>query len=242
VTGLRRMARRFGGPGAASGLWLEPACGTGRYLVAAAGRGIGTVGFDSSPAMAAYACRRLAEVRERRPELPRARIFAADMTDFADRLGRLRVDFAFNLINTIRHLEHDAALMRHMAEVARVLKPGGVYAVGLSTTVYGQEFPSEDVWEARRGRTHVKQVAQYLPPVRGRFEMVYSHLVVTRGCEEEHRDSAYRLRCYSLGQWERVVRRSGMEVAAVVDEWGDEIERPQLGYGIWILRPQLTRS
>ena len=52
--------------------WLEPACGTGRYLARASVRGRRVCGFDASPAMVAYARRRGLDV------------FEASLVDFAD--------------------------------------------------------------------------------------------------------------------------------------------------------------
>ena len=129
-------------------------------------------------------------------------------------------------------------MIAHMREMAAALQPRGVYAVGLSTTIYGAEMPSEDVWEGRRRGVRVKQIVQYEPPVRGRFEKVYSHLVVRRAGMEEHRDSAYRLRCYSREQWLRLIGRSGMDLLDTVDEDGESIAAPELGYALWILRAQ----
>jgi cyclopropane fatty-acyl-phospholipid synthase-like methyltransferase len=243
VTGLSRMARRFIGAPAARGTWLEPACGTGRYLRTAAARGIRCIGFDNSPEMVQYARMELAALRRRRPTVPRARIFQADMTDFAPLLGRARAHFAFNLINTIRHLPSDTAVLNHLEQITAALRPRGVYAVGLSTTIYNLEGPSEDVWEGHRGPTRVKQVVQYIPPEgapRNRWEQVHSHLVIRRGTKEEHRDSKYLLRSYTRRQWERLIARSAMEVIAVVDEDGTDLDPPQIGYGIWILRSRTT--
>ncbi len=236
VDGLERIARLFA-PGAGAGIWLEPACGTGRYLRVAARRGRRVLGFDRSPAMVAYARERVGAGRGNR-------IIVADMGRFAAKLPR--ADFAFCLINTIRHLESDAAMVRHLREMARALRPGGVYAVGLGTTGYGIEPASEDVWEGRRGGCHVKQIVEYLPPRRRveRFEQVYSHLVITRGTCEEHRDHAYRLRCYDARQWRDVVTRAGMEIIAVTDDRGNAHDPGGFGYAVYILRarsPRVTR-
>lgn len=232
--GLERLVRRWLPAGREPLTWLEPACGTGRYLAALAPRGHRVFGFDRDAGMVRYARRRIGAGR--------GRIFSAEMTDFASRMGRTRVDVAFNLINTIRHLESDRAMLAHLAEVGRVLRPGGLYLVGLSVSAYGMEFPTEDVWVGRRGGVQVKQVVSYVPPTSGRRERVYSHLVVTRGRVEEHRDSAYWLRCYSGEQWRRIVARSGFTLEAVVNERGDRIDPGPCGYGVYVLRrPALTR-
>jgi SAM-dependent methyltransferase len=213
--------------------WLEPACGTGRYLRVAAGRGTNVVGLDTSEPMIDYARRRFKALG-----LP-ARLLVADMRSFT--LRSRSVDFAFNLINTIRHLPSDAAMLDHLRLIARVLRPGGSYAVGLNTSAYGSEYPSEDIWEGRRGRCHVRQIVQFVPPVtdsdlRRRIERVHSHLIVTRPRSVEHIDSTYTLRCYSPRQWRRLIDRSPLRLAAIVNEDGDPIgDPPPAGYAIYVL-------
>jgi SAM-dependent methyltransferase len=232
VDGLLRIARRYARTAAArraGGLaWLEPACGTGRYLRVLAARGERVCGFDVHPGMVAYARATL----RRRGLARRARVLEADMRRFATRVGVGRFDVAFNLFNTIRHLESDAEVIAHLREMARALRPGGIYAVGLSFTRYGEDAVEEDVWEARRGRCVVRQVVQYLPPGAfaepearrevgaGRFERVVSHLSIERPAGVEHRDDTYRLRCYDAAQWRRVVGKSPLRVVATVDGYG----------------------
>lgn len=222
VDGLERTARRFlgGHPGAT---WLEPACGSGRYLRVAARRGRRVVGLDLNAAMIDYARTRIAGTG-RRVSLTRA-----DMTDFTLAPG-LRADFAFCLINTVRHLHTDRAMLAHLACMARALRPGGVYALGLSVTDYGREFPSEDVWVGVRGRCRVHQLVQFEPPTaRGRMERVITHLTVTTPAAERHIDSTYGLRAYSGPQWATIIGRSAMELVAVVDERGDDHPCPAVG-------------
>jgi SAM-dependent methyltransferase len=214
------------------GVWtvLEPACGTGRLLRAAARRGYRPIGFDLSPVMVAYSAEKL-----ERSGL-RGKAIVADMVEFADAVGERTVDFAFCPINTIRHLESDAAMLAHFEQMRRVLKPGGVYLVGIGTSMAGLEIPTEDVWEGSRGRVRVKQVISFVPPMRGRYEEAHSHLIISRaGKVIDHRDSSYRLRTYSLRQWERLVARSALRTLAVVDDEGEEIDPPELGYGVWVL-------
>jgi SAM-dependent methyltransferase len=237
VRAMRRVQRAFVTPHRGAVRWLEPACGTGRYLLAAARLGIRGVGFDSSPQMIAYA-----RARARRASPPRPRFFVADKQDF-DRGRRLgRFDLAFNLINTFRHLATDPAARRHLAAVARVLRPGGVYAVGLSLCAYGLETITEDVWSGRRGRVRVDQAVQYLPPTgaRGeaaRAERVISHLTVTRGGEVEHIDSSYALRGYNLEQWRGLVASAGWSIAGVADAAGRPAIAREPGYFVFVLRP-----
>lgn len=228
--------------------WLEPACGTGRLLRLAAARGRNVIGFDREPEMVEYARRRVLATLGRgasgRPVRRGAvNIFRADMTDFARRVRARSVDLAFNLINTIRHLPSDAAMLAHFNEIARVLRPGGVYAVGLSVSSYGNEIPTEDIWVGRRGLVSVRQVVQYLPAPGGRgraarMERCINHMTVTRGRRETEHDFVYDLRAYDLRQWSALISRSRLCIGAVLDDQGGPIEPTEPGYAVYILRPR----
>lgn len=239
VTGLERIERRFGcarGPGR---LWLEPACGTGRYLRVAVGRWIGVVGFDLGRRMIEYA--RVSFVRRRL----RGRFFVADMTAFA--VPR-RATFAFCPINSLRHLPSDRAMLDHFACMRRALTPGAVYAVGVETCRYGIDFPTEDTWEGRRGRVRVRQFVQYLPPRRReRMERVISHLLITTPTREQHLTSTYDLRAYSESEWSRLLERAGWTTIAICDAAGRDAPRGPRGsvvggYGVHVLTPNRRRA
>lgn len=236
VDGLERIARRFApapDPARHRWRWLEPASGTGRYLRVLARRGHRAVGFDRSPAMVGYARERLRRLGLGR----RTRVFAADMTSFAALLGRERFDIAFNLVNTIRHLESDAAMRAHFREVARALRPGGIYVVGIHLSRYGEHLPEEDVWSARRGRVLVRQLVQYLPPERGgRTELVVSHLAIERPSGTEHRDAKYGLQCYDAGQWSRLLATTPFRHEATVTRRGEPIAVRGVPYALDVLR------
>lgn len=220
--------------------WLEPACGTGRYIRVAASLGVRAIGIDNSPQMIDYARRRIATRRYRHL----AEFFLADMTSFTTHTGPHVADFAFNTINSIRHLYSDRDMLDHFQQVREALRPGGVYAVGISLSAYGVEAPSEDTWTGARGRLHVTQVVQYEPPASppasspaDRLEHVYSHLTVERPTGTEHIDSTYALRTYDTQQWDTLLRRAGFVRTAAVDEEGRPAEVTEPGYAIHILGP-----
>ena len=237
VAGLVLICRRFvprWRPG--RGTWLEPACGTARYLRDAVRRGIDCIGVDLHPASVEYARARLRALRAS----ARCRIELGDVSDLSGIVESNSIAFAFCLINTIRHLSDGRSIAAHLREIARVLRPGGVYAVGLSLTAYGREEPAEDHWHARRAGIDVRQVVQYIPPgdaanPEPRSELVVSHLTITRRGRVEHRDAAYRLRTYDLSQWLGVISRSPLRVLAVVDEQGSDTFAREPGYAIFIL-------
>jgi SAM-dependent methyltransferase len=233
VDGLARIEGRFA-RASRRRLWLEPACGTGRLLRVAAGRGIAVAGFDRGERMIDYARASFAS------RGLKGRLFVADMTRFT--LPR-RATFAFCPINTIRHLESDRAMLDHFACMRRALAPQGVYVVGTETCRYGVDFPTEDVWTGRRGHARIRQVVQYLPPSRrDRVERVVSHLVITTPKGEQHLSSAYDLRAYSRSEWDALLCRAGWRVLGVCDAEGrDALRGPRGGviggYGLYVLAP-----
>lgn len=230
VTSLEKIAARFSPH--ADRRWLEPACGTARLLRVAAGRGKRVAGFDLEPGMIDYAQALL----KAQGLASRGQLFTADMTDFASQL-RAPADFAFNTINTIRHLESDEAMLDHFAEIPRGMRPGSIYAVGLSISLYGCEQPTEDVWSGTRSGTSVTQTVQYLPPTPSeRCETVISHLEIDRRGEPDSQTSTYALRSYSRDEWLGLLDRSPLEHVATVDEDANDLEPPEMGYAIWILQ------
>jgi SAM-dependent methyltransferase len=240
VTGLERMARRFAGPHAAktNAVWLEPACGTARHLRVAARRGYRVIGIDVSSEMLTYARERFRALKLTR----RANLIQGDIVHADTLVGTHRVDFAFNLINSIRHLSSERDCQVHLSAMARALKPSGVYCVGISVSNYGHEQPTEDVWIGTRGRTKITQAIQYIPATarRGttaRFEQVISHLAISRPSGEEHKTLTYNLLSYDRHQWLNLIHRAGLTVKAVVDEKAKDYNPPDLGYAIYILSP-----
>ncbi|MFO7652781.1 MAG: class I SAM-dependent methyltransferase [Candidatus Krumholzibacteriia bacterium] len=230
--------------------WFEPACGTGRYLRVAARRGHPVLGCDSEPAMVAYAGRRLARALAAgsaaaeatdSPRTVTARLTVADMTDpqVVPRLGAASADLALNPVNSIRHLTSDRAVLDHLTVVARILRPGGIYVVGISLEEGNWLGPDEDVWVGRRGRCRVRQVVNYLPPRDGgrpRREVVLSHLVIERPRGVEHRDHRYVLRTYSRAQWRRLVARSSLHHEVSLDASGRVLAGRRVPYQLEVLR------
>ncbi len=243
VDALERIERRLaGGPLRPDRLWFEPACGTGRCLRVARRRGRRVAGFDREPGMLAYAAGRLAAAAG---TSGRPRLFAAELADFATaaRGAGLRegtVDFAFVTVNSLRHLPTDRAMLAHFRQVAALLRPGGLYVVGLSLTDYRWLWPDEDLWAAARGNCRVSQVINWLPPEpgtpRGRRERALSHLTITRPGSTEHVDDAYDLRCYDLKQWQRLLAGSALAHAGSFDARGRPLPPGQWPYQLEALR------
>lgn len=237
IDALERIERQLAGTGLPPDrLWLEPACGTGRCLRTAARRGRRVAGYDRDAAQIAYARRRL----------PRAVLFEADLRDClgaaaAAGLVPGSVPFAFNTVNTLRHLPDDAAVLRHLDQTSRLLGSGGLYVVGLSLTDYAAPEFDEDLWEAARGPCRVSQLVNYLPCVPGtardRSERVISHLTVARPRGVEHRNDAYDLRTYSEIEWADLIRSAGWKRRGSFDAAGRPLAACPAPYQLEALTP-----
>lgn len=234
---LERIAARTVRTPSSDQRWLEPACGSGRCVRLAAARGTPAIGFDLDADMVAYTNERLARAGLEGI----AAAVVADMRTCVDQgpIEPEAFDFAFNTINSFRHLMNDRDALAHLDQIARALTPGGVYAVGLSTAAYGLEFPIEDVWHAARGTLAITQTVQFIPPTgpRGgsRVERVHSHLMIERPTGSEHRDSTYALRTYSLEQWLELIDQSPLDLIHTTDHAGAPCEPDAPGYRIFVL-------
>jgi SAM-dependent methyltransferase len=125
---------------------FEPACGTGRLLVKLASAGYQVSGLDLNPAAIKFCNERL----KRAGFKPST--FVADMCDFT--LPK-PVDAAFNTINSFRHLGTQKQAVDHLRCVARSLRKGGIYVLGLHLTPTSVEPMQEESWAARRGNLAV---------------------------------------------------------------------------------------
>lgn len=230
---LERLHARHIPADAPDGVWLEPACGSGRFLRVLAGRGHRVAGFDLSREMIAYARSRLRSLGL----AAQSTLRVADMTSFASQFEPESVALAFNTINTIRHLPSDKAFVEHFEQISRVLRPDGIYVVGLSLSAYELEEASEDVWKGARGRCQVQQTVQYLPAQRRqRLEQVYSHLAITRPGGVENRDDNYSLWAFNRKQWRRVLRQSPVEILEVTSDRGEPMQDHDGNYFLYVLR------
>ncbi len=231
--------------------FLEPASGSGRYLLDLARRGHAVRGLDLSDAMTAYARAAATTLALKQ----RTTFITADMTrfgpaDFA--FGKPApaplADVAFCTINSIRHLMTDRAMLDHLACVRACLRSGGVYIVGIETSRPELAQASEDVWvgtSRATPRMKVHQMVSFIPPELGakgraaRVEQVISHLVIsTPGQPARHTDSVYQLRTYTHQEWTAVLDRAGWDCLGIFNAEGTPRPQAILGYYLWVLRPR----
>jgi len=149
---------------------FEPASGSGRLLYQLAKLGYTVTGLDLNAKSIAFCNRRL-----RRCGFP-ASAHVGNMVSFslAD-LGRKKKKFdaAFNLVSSFLHLTTEADAQQHLHAVADVLKPGGIYLLGIHLKPKGKQHCLQESWSLRRGslsvKSHLKSLSQDL---KQRIEMI----------------------------------------------------------------------
>ena len=128
---------------------LEPACGTGRFLLALPRHGYRVVGYDASRLMVDYARARISNAGDP----GRARVVVDDMR--SARFGR-EFDAALNSINSLGYLLEDDEIVRHFQNTAASIKRGGVYIVHLSCAWRGEPDLEHNTWEFERDGVRVR--------------------------------------------------------------------------------------
>ena len=197
---------------------FEPACGTGRLMVKLAAAGYEIGGNDLNEKAIAYCNARLA-----RKGFPQSAV-VGDMTDF--RLRR-KVDAAFNMINSFRHLESEPAAVSHLQCVADSLAKGGIYLLGLHLTPTVGQPLEEESWSAQRGHlavlSHMKTVDRN---TRRRVETVAMRFDVYTPSRSFRLVDSIRFRTYTARQMIQLIDKIGeLEVAETYD-FAYDIRRP----------------
>jgi SAM-dependent methyltransferase len=199
---------------------FEPACGTGRLLYRLAQAGYRVSGLDLNPRAADYCNARL-----RRCGFA-GTASVGDMSRFA---LQHQVDAAFNLINSFRHLRSEAAARSHLECIARALRPGGIYVLGLHLTPTASAPTEEESWSARRGHlgvnTRLWTVRRDLSRREERCKMTCEVYTPSRQlCIEDE----IIFRTYDLRQIRRLLRSvPQLEVLGVYD-FAYDLDRPLL--------------
>lgn len=197
---------------------LEPACGSGRLVAAAAARGYRVTGLDISEGMLNFARRRL------RARHLAARLVNARMEDFS---FPEQFDIAHCVISTFKYLLSEEAAGAHLRCVAAALKPGGVYVLGLHLADYADRTCSHERWVARRGGVEVIcNIRSWPADRRRRTERVRSRLIVRRQGRERRLETQWMFRTYGLGQLRSLLRSVPQLAHVATYDFHCDIERP----------------
>ncbi|MDR2705027.1 MAG: class I SAM-dependent methyltransferase [Planctomycetaceae bacterium] len=138
---------------------FEPACGTGRLLWRLAKMGHHVAGLDLNTNALLFCNKRL-----RRHGLAESAV-QGNMTHFSlnDLKQKKTFDLAFNFVSSFLHLTSESAAISHLHAVANILKPNGIYLLGLHLLPKGKPLCSQEKWSVKHGalavQSHLSRLA-----------------------------------------------------------------------------------
>jgi SAM-dependent methyltransferase len=207
---------------------LEPACGTGRLIAPLVKAGHHVTALDLSPAMVNYSREQLVRGMGILPmknknsnHLARklsASILVADMTDF--RL-KDKVDLGVCLLDSFRHLTTEEAAVSHLQSMARAIRRGGIYLLGLHLLPMDASLECTERWTQERKGTKVTTTFRVTSASRReRIENIrVSTLVREKGKELRFRDE-FPLRIYTASQLKSLIAKvPEWRIESVHDYW-----------------------
>lgn len=202
---------------------LEPACGTGRLVVALAERGFEVTGFDINEPSLKYLRKILA-----RKKLPGAAL-TADMAEFslAELGAKKPFDAAYCPFNSFRHLLSEDAARRHLESVAAAIRPGGIYILGFHLLPPDADDTALERWKETRGDRRVNVTLRVDGcDRRRRIERFHISLVGRKNEVEVVRvKDEFDLRVYTAAQAKRLLKSvPAFELVDVFDFWYDHRE------------------
>ncbi len=198
-------------PGAVERI-LEPACGTGRFLVTLPKRGYRVTGYDSCPLMVDYARGRVEE----------AEVIEADMV-YAPVLPD-GYDAALNSINSLGYLLTDREIVAHFRRTGLSIRPGGIYIAHLSCA-HDDALPPGDTWEFERDGVRVRTTwSVFSEQLSSRRSFQACEMVVDDQGRTVRLWESHVLRLWTLEDIKRLAARSGVfELDAVYTERFEEV-------------------
>ena len=130
---------------------LEPACGTGRFLLSLPKYGYHVTGYDNNPKMIAYAEKRIADA-----ELQD--MASAIIGDMKSARFKTKFDAAINSINSLGYLLSDDDILAHFCNTGESLKSKGIYIVHLACA-WDKLGPHEEKgWTLEREGIRIKTI------------------------------------------------------------------------------------
>ncbi len=214
--------------------FLEPGCGGGRLLVELAGRGLDAIGWDLSEAAVQFANERL------RKQSPGGRAVVADM-----RTAKVSqpVDVAYCLVNTFRHLLTEDDALAHLQNISRLLRPGGLYVIGMHLFPPDADEEDEEEWSVEADDICIDIRLEVVSCCRQeRIETLRFDMTVNDGSNEQSTvQTDYAMRLYEAADMKSLLAKvSDFELLDVYDFWYD-IQEPlelsdELGDTVFVLR------
>jgi SAM-dependent methyltransferase len=199
---------------------VEPACGTGRLTEVLAEKGFHVTAFDLNPTMVEFTRQRVAKKQARRSSATRSTpaIFAADMANFTIPQP---ADIGVCLLDSFRHLLTENDARAHLQCMARAVRPGGIYLLGLHLLPPDADLDCTERWTNQTGSTHVTTTLRVTESSRRtRLEQIRISLLVREGKKIARYRDEFPLRLYTAAQLNSLIRSvPEWSIEAVYDYW-----------------------
>jgi SAM-dependent methyltransferase len=235
----RNLAVQAGGP------VLELGCGTGRIAMPLARGGVPLVGIDRSAGMLAFARTRLRRARlgdrlsliqgdirylpfgsaGTRASGPGARRPAKTRSTSNPRSRIPSPGFAMVMApyGILQSLLHERDLARTLAEVHRVLEPGGTFGMELVADLPSWEEYRKRIslrgWRGKPGGAHVTLVESVRQDRARRRTIFDQEFTERRGGRSRVRRFSLAFRTLSIPQMARRLERAGFEISALLGDY-----------------------
>jgi SAM-dependent methyltransferase len=178
---------------------LEPACGTGRLMVALGQRGHAVTGFDLSQPMLDFARAQLTQ-HGLTGHLSQQRLESFTY--------RQRFDLAHCMVSSFKYLLRERDAKAHLQRIAASLKPGGIYLLGFHLTDPDQTTRQRERWVGRRDGIEVVNNLQAWPPdTSNRREAMRSRLIVQGADWTERFETHWAFRTYDAMQVRHLLKK-----------------------------------
>jgi hypothetical protein len=127
-----------------------------------------------------------------------------DLADFS--FGRRTFDLAYCLVSSIRYMLTETEARRHLHLMARAVRPGGVYVIGLLLTDYSDRTATMERWDETRGGTRVVCNVKTWPAHRkSRIARMRSRMTVYSPQSVDRYESNWVSRTYGPRQLRRLI-------------------------------------
>lgn len=197
---------------------LETACGSGRLMEAMAERGFEVTGFDLNPHMCAFATQRMQKLGVS------SNVENKDMARFS---YSKKFDLAHCLVSTFKYLKTESDALSHLECVAKSLKIGAIYVLGLHLTDYKKFGAVQEVWFGQQEHTRVIcNIRTSQANCRLRTENMRSRLSVYRGRRRQQLETRWTFRTYSVSELRELLDKVSLFEHIATYDFKYDIQHP----------------
>ncbi|MEX2684918.1 MAG: cyclopropane-fatty-acyl-phospholipid synthase family protein [Candidatus Sigynarchaeota archaeon] len=198
---------------------LEPACGSGHYMVLLGKAGYHVTGYDLSTSMVAYTRARIKKARLSK----RVRVIEGDMRNAT---FKEKFDVAINQINSLAYLKADEDIISHFKVTGDALVDGGLYIVELTIKCndFNKEHKPDETWTVERDGVRVTATwkpVRYDPDRKLRIVELTMHVDDHGKCSEFA--ETHELRLWTHEDIKRLTDAGGFDIIATFDGYFNPI-------------------